>query len=115
MIDLCRWGLGVDYPVRVTSSGGRYHFDDDQETPDTHNVNFEFDGKKAITWSCLSCNQLAPGAAPEVMFVGEKGSLVIRGTGYTIHDRKGKETAKVTGKASDADHIGNFLNAVRGG
>ncbi|NND70734.1 MAG: Gfo/Idh/MocA family oxidoreductase, partial [Rhodothermales bacterium] len=25
-IDICRWALGVTYPSRVTSSGGRYHF-----------------------------------------------------------------------------------------
>src|SRR2546425_6898881 len=28
-IDVCRWALGVDRCVRVTSTGGRYHFDDD--------------------------------------------------------------------------------------
>src|SRR5687768_16337338 len=34
-IDTCRWFLGVDYPTKVTSSGGRYAFKDDWETPDT--------------------------------------------------------------------------------
>jgi predicted dehydrogenase len=29
-IDLARWGLGVEYPVRVTSAGGRYRYQDDQ-------------------------------------------------------------------------------------
>jgi len=28
LIDICRWGLGVDYPTRVVSGGGRYR---DQE------------------------------------------------------------------------------------
>lgn len=115
MIDLCRWGLGVDYPNRVTSSGGRFRFDDDQETPDTHVVSFEFPGKKSITWEGLSCSQLESKMPADVLFVGEKGTLVIRGFGYTIYDPKGKEVEKVDGKGADSNHIGNFLNAVRGG
>ena len=49
-LDLCRWGLGVSYPSRVTSVGGRYAYRDDQETPDTHTVGFEFGHEKMITW-----------------------------------------------------------------
>jgi predicted dehydrogenase len=35
MVDLMRWGLGVEYPTKVTSSGGRYRYQDDWQTPDT--------------------------------------------------------------------------------
>ena len=35
-LDLCRWGLNVEFPSVVVSSGGRYRFQDDQQTPDTH-------------------------------------------------------------------------------
>jgi predicted dehydrogenase len=115
MIDLCRWGLGVDYPVRVVSSGGRYRYDDDQETPDTHLVSFEFPGKKTITWTGFSCNRAPAGKEAEVIFLGEKGSLVIAANGYSIHEPKGKEIQKVSDKGTDAMHIGNFLDAIRTG
>jgi predicted dehydrogenase len=114
-IDVCRWGLGVDYPIRVTSSGGRYRYDDDQETPDTHSVGFEFEGKKLITWEGLSCNTSPSGAAFDMVFYGENGSLVLKDGGYTIHDPKGKETKKVEGKGNMNHHLANWIAAIRGG
>ena len=113
-LDLCRWGLGVDYPIRVTSSGGRYRFEDDQETPDTHSVCFEFEGRKSATWEGLSCNQFPDGQKADVIFYGEQGSLRIAGGGYTIHDVKGKEIKKATGNGGDTTHVANFLAACRG-
>jgi predicted dehydrogenase len=49
-LDIARWGLGARLPRRVSAIGGRYMFDDDQETPNTMNVTFEFEtnGKKQI-------------------------------------------------------------------
>jgi predicted dehydrogenase len=114
MIDLCRWGLAVDYPTRVTSAGGRYRFPDDQETPDTHMVAFEFEGNKAITWDGLSCNRVPPGQKAEVLFSGEKGSLAIQSGGYTIQDPKGKVVKQESGEAGDVSHVANFLAAIRG-
>jgi predicted dehydrogenase len=114
MLDLCRWGLGVEFPVRVTSAGGRYRFEDDQETPDTHTAHFEFDGRKKITWEGLSCNRMPNDQPADVIFYGEKGSLAIHGGGYSIYDEKGKEVRKASGEAGDNVHLSNFLAAVRG-
>lgn len=110
-LDLCRWGLEVDHPVRVTSSGGRYAFDDDQETPDTHTVAFEFDGRKQITWEGLSCNRSSLGF---VTFYGEKGTLAVDGgCGFVLTDEKGKEVQKSPGNRGDVEHAENFLAAIR--
>jgi predicted dehydrogenase len=114
MLDLCRWGLDVDFPIRVTSAGGRYRFQDDQETPDTHLVSFDFPGRKTITWEGFSCNQLPAGQGADVIFVGETGSLVIRGNGYRVYDRAGKELRSVDGNGGDVIHIRSLLDAVRG-
>ncbi len=115
MIDVARWGLGADYPSRVTSSGGRYRFQDDQETPDTHVVSFDFDGRKSITWEGISCNEYRPGGpGADVVFYGDEGSVEITAGGYSVHDVKGKTTKTVKGPGGDAVHQTNFLAAIRG-
>jgi len=43
-IDIARWGLDVRFPVSVSAVGGHFMFDDDQETPNTLNATFVFDG-----------------------------------------------------------------------
>jgi predicted dehydrogenase len=57
-LDVARWALGVTFPTRVISSGGRWYHDDDQETPDTMTVAYEFPGGTMITWEGLSCSPL---------------------------------------------------------
>ena len=113
-IDLSRWGLGVDYPIRAISSGGRYRFDDDQETPDTHVVSFEFEDDKQIIWEGLSCNRLGlDGSSFGASFHGEDGSIKFDSWGYTIHDSKGKELERIEGTRADGAHIANFVAAIR--
>lgn len=113
MIDLCRWGLGVDFPTRVTSSGGRYRFEDDQETPDTHIVSFDFADRKTITWEGFSCSKATAGRKADVLFVGDKGSLAIQGNGYVQYDGQGKAVKQATGEGGDIIHVVNFLSACR--
>ncbi|MEZ6045264.1 MAG: Gfo/Idh/MocA family oxidoreductase [Planctomycetaceae bacterium] len=41
--DLARWGLGVNqHPTSVSSLGGKYYFDDDQQFPDTMTATFAY-------------------------------------------------------------------------
>ncbi len=113
-LDLCRWGLGVDYPTRIVSTGGRYRFQDDQETPDTHTVSYEFEGRKQITWEGLSCSR-QPNRPYLCLFHGETGTLAFADSGYTIYDAAGKETRREKVQAGDGPHFANFLAAIRNG
>jgi predicted dehydrogenase len=112
-LDLARWGLGVEYPQRVACNGGRYHFDDDQETPDTGAAVFDF-GKQGAAWDCSSCNPRKHENLAFVSFYGSGGSLTQGGNGYKIFDDKGKETSSGSGPGGDKIHIENFLDSIRG-
>ncbi len=113
-VDLCRWGLDVDYPVRVSSAGGRYRYDDDQETPDTHMVTYEFADNKMITWEGLSCNQPGPGGNNfGATFYGENGSLTVGSTNYLVRDGDGKTLEEHDGDLGGVAHVVNFLDAIR--
>lgn len=113
LVDLCRWGLGVGYPMRTVSSGGRYRFQDDQETPDTHSVAWEFEGGKQITYEGVSCGK-HPGG-PFISFYGYEGYMEIDAEGgYRVFDANDKlvESGSATGSGL-AEHIANFIDAVR--
>lgn len=129
-VDIARWGLQVDLPVAVTSSGGRYRYNDDWETPDTQLINLEFENRSMISWEGRSCNgKSTEGATVGVVFYGEEGSLQINGdNGYQIFDLQGKvikevkndvkvETSSLTNPSQqlDAIHIQNFFAAIKNG
>ena len=127
-VDIARWGLGVDYPVRVTSGGGRYRYQDDWETPDTQVITLEFDNNTSMSWEGLSCNgRPIEGSGVGVIFSGDQGSLRIDGgNAYSIFDLKGDLIKEVSSKTAidsrnlsnpsgdlDSVHIRNFLDAIR--
>jgi predicted dehydrogenase len=115
-LDICRWALQVDYPVRVTSSGGRYRFDDDQETADTHVVNFEFEGKKQIMWEGMSCNRHGiERSGYGVTVHAEDGTMYLGPGGFVQYDNRDKVVREASADDGQDDHIANFVAAVREG
>ncbi len=127
MIDLARWGLGVDYPVRVSSGGGRYRYKDDWQTPDTQVITMEFNNNTSIVWEGRSCNDHPiEGSSVGVIFYGENGSLVILGNAFTAYDIRNKVIKEVVSENIidalnfmnpsenlDELHIRNFLDSIQ--
>ena len=113
-LDLARWGLGVECPRRISCTGGRYHYRDDQETPDTAITTFDF-GACGATFDHSSCSQRKPEDPPFVSFYGEQGSLALLGAGYKVYDPKGQVIGQGTGESGDKVHFQNFLDCMRSG
>ena len=112
-LDLARWGLGVDLPKRITYGGGRYHFDDDQETPDTGMATFDF-GNCGAMWDQSSCNRRKGENPPFVAFYGEGGSLTCTTKNdYSLYDLNGKKIESKALPVNQTLHFQNFINAIR--
>lgn len=129
-IDLMRWGLGVEYPTKVVSGGGRFAYKDDWETPDTQTITYEFPNNTAISWEGRSCNdydEVKSGRG--VIFYGEKGTMVIPGgDDYKVYELGSKLIKEVKtdiqqadatntmgmGEKLDSLHLQNFVDSIRG-
>ena len=127
-IDVMRWAMQADFPTKVTSTGGRYRYDDDWEFYDTQVVGYEFPNEQAIVWEGRSVNAIESEGRPRGAHVfGETGSVIFDTAGYTHYDEKGKEVKSVQGETDnsgidtrspgikmDMNHLGNFCDAIRG-
>jgi len=128
-VDCCRWFLGVDFPTKVTSSGGRYAFKDDWQTPDTQVASFEFGDKATISWEGRSCNNIPlDGEERGFIIYGDKGTLISgAGDSYKIFDPDNKLVREMTSDVKadptnpvtasgnlDLFHFDNFIKSVKG-
>ena len=140
LLDVARWGLGVDLPSRVSSAGGKFHFHDDQETPDTQIVTYTFppasrpaerrgnergsspditgDGAanplpaKTIIWEHRHWHTHAPeGRSAAVAFYGEHGTLIVDRGGWKVYDCRDSLTSDTSDQA--APHYRNFIDSIR--
>src|SRR3989475_9840108 len=90
-VDVCRWALGVDYPKRVTSSGGRYHFKDDGQVYDTLGTRFEYEDQM-LMWECPCCQGMKHyGRDRGSTIMGTTGTVGVDCGGYGILQLKGEK------------------------
>ncbi len=124
-MDICRWGLG-EYakPESVSSTGGKFVWQDDQETPNTQQAHFQF-GRSQIVFDVRNLSSPSEGAAPHVgsnytgnIFFGENGYMVVDPLGFQIYtgtDRvKTHDEPRHEKRVWDpTPHMTNFIEAVR--
>ena len=126
-VDVCRWALHVDYPNRVTASGGRYQFKDDWQFYDTLTTSFEYDDK-LLSWEGKSCSGMKYYNRDRgSTIIGTTGTVLVDRDGYEIYDLKGNKTKefKAGGTTSSTDligrdsmtdaHFANFIAGIRTG
>ena len=126
-LDIARWMLGVDTPEQVTSSGGRYSYEDDWEFYDTQIASFNFAEDKMITWEGRSCRTFPQhhNRGRGTVIYGTNGSALVDRDGYEIYDKDGNVLQASTEKEKSAStdlvgaggldgyHMRNLLEAIR--
>ncbi|MBN2308636.1 MAG: Gfo/Idh/MocA family oxidoreductase [Candidatus Hydrogenedentes bacterium] len=113
-MDLACWAINKGLPVKVYSSGGRYAWDDDAETPNTQSSTFTYADGTMLEFEVRNLGSFAEadaGSCTNSAF-GTKGYWV-RGKGFFTYKN---EPIKVDEpEPESAGHIGNFLKAIRSG
>ena len=116
-IDMARWALGVDYPDRVSGVGGKLHFHDDQQTPDTMNITFSYPGKMLMFEMRLWNPYGMEGVENGVAIYGSDALMQIgkwdRVWGFKVFDRDGKLALQEQSPGEDEAHLRNFIDCVR--
>jgi len=123
-MDLARRGMGRGLPKSVVSTGGKYIYQDDQETPNTQTATFDY-GDAQIVFEVRGLNTGGepgiPASGPNfigVTFFGSKGFMAVDEHGFEtfLGDKRepGESMKNVETEIDDTiPHMTNFLKAVK--
>jgi predicted dehydrogenase len=118
----------IVFPTAITSSGGKWYFDDAQEWPDTLQVNYEYGstaGSEDVTKPPKSSPKLltyemriwAPynfhGESEGSAVYGDKGYLIIGNTRWRAYGPRSKLIKEVAGDSDTTPHVQNFIDCIK--
>jgi predicted dehydrogenase len=131
-MDMARWGMGAGLPKGVESSGGKYIYDDDQETPNTQIARFDYgdseivfevrglptNSEGAVAFEPPTGQALSGGNTIGDLFYGDKGFMSVDYHGFQIFlgdkHEPGESMKSAPGHGDDSiAHMANFLVGVR--
>jgi predicted dehydrogenase len=125
-MDIGRWGLNRNTPpAKVTSMGGKFIYDDDQETPNTQLAAFNYGDSEQV----FEVRGLITGTEGNMMleeekhyigviFLGSEGYLTVDSNGFQVFMGEKRERVQHVQHVeeevwSTRPHAENFLKAVR--
>ncbi len=124
-MDMCRWGLGdVLMPKVVVSTGGKYAYDDDQETPNTQFSSFDygpaqiqFEVRGLLTGPEAGLPVRGGGNIIGNIYFGTEGWMWVSGGSFTVYkgenNEKTMEERAEGGEDTTRLHMQNFFEACR--
>jgi predicted dehydrogenase len=122
-MDIARWGLGDPaLPKSVVSTGGKYVYDDDQETPNTQLATMDYGGRE-LMFEVRGLLTGPEGGLPVKggntvgnLFLGSDGWMWVDGAGFQVYKGENNQLTadeKGSDNAGAVLHMQNFLKAVR--
>jgi len=124
-MDIARWGLGAGLPAGAVSTGGKFVYKDDQETPNTQLASFDY-GDAEMVFEVRGLNSGAESGVTATreghvgnVFFGENGYMVVDDSGYQVFLGDARTPGELVKSdrtpANDATrlHMRNFLEAVK--
>jgi predicted dehydrogenase len=109
-LDLVRMVLGLEAPTRIAAGGGKLFYDDDQQTPDTMVVTFDFPTTTLVWEHRIWSKTGQEGESFGAILYGEKGTLIFDKKGWHVADGV---DASDQAASPEAAHLKNFLDSVR--
>jgi predicted dehydrogenase len=120
-LDVIRTVCGLDAPTRVSCAGGKFYYDDDQETPDTQTATFDFPAGPGGAAGCTVVwehrvwekkGQGPEGQSYGISIHGDRGTLVFDGDAWRV--RGGDDAAEKPKGDMVGEHVRNFVASIRG-
>ena len=123
-VDVARWGLGVSHPTKISAMGGHFMFDDDQETPNTLNIAYEFRDSGRLRmmefevrhWMSNNEGGIGKhGDDPNTignLFYGSDGYMAIDGYG-SYKTYLGKKNEPGPARSEEGNNWVNFIEVLR--
>ena len=118
-VDIARWVMDVETPTTVSGMGRKLFFDDDQQTPDTQNITWDFD-KRTISYEQRLWNTYRlEGSENSVAVYGTEGMAVAgRWEGgmheFRVYDKQGMLAhSDREPKADQNSHARNFIDCIK--
>lgn len=118
-LDIARWAMDAGVPERISGMGSKIFFDDDQQTPDTMNITYDY-GSKIIHYEQRLWNPYRlEGSENTVAVYGSDGMAQVgRWQGghheFRVYDAKGKLALVDREPSPDFNHHArNFIDCVK--